>query len=174
LGHASLGHASLGQTWIAGLIAQPRRPISPQLRAVLTGAAAVTFLFVIGIALGVLQPHAPMANTGSKATTSTGASAPAAGVTVQTGGVTLKTGTAAQSAPAKPSQSPATTAKTQGAAPDKPSPRVSTAKHIAEQNGEKQIGNDVVVRHYNTPAPTQKPKQNGTQAGLKHFSDLDQ
>jgi hypothetical protein len=173
LGHPSSGHASLGQTWIAGLIARPRRPMSPQLRAVLTGAAAVTFLFVIGIALGVLQPHAPLASTGSKATSSSGASAAGGGVTLQTGGVTVKTGTPAQSTPAKPLQSPATSAKTQGAEQVKPSPRVSTAKHIAEQNGEKEIGDDVVVRHFNTPAPTQKPKQNGQQAGLKHFSDLD-
>jgi len=161
--------------WIAGLTKLWRQPMSPQLRAVLAGAAAVTFLFVIGIALGtVLQPNAPLANTGSKATTSSGRAAPAAGATRQTGGVTLTTGTPAQPAPVKPTQLPATTAKTQGAEPVKPSPRVSTAKHIAEQNGEKEIGDDVVVRHFKAPAPTQKPKQNGQQAGLKHFSDLDQ
>ena len=164
---------ALRHAWIAGLMKRSRQPMSPQLRAVLTGAAAVTFLFVIGIALGVLQPHAPLANTGSKATTSSGTAAPNPGVTLQTGGVTVKTGTPAQPTAAKPSQSPATTANTQGAAPGKPSPRVATARHIAEQNGETEMGDDVVVRHYNTPAPTQKPKQNGQSAGLKHFSDLD-
>lgn len=165
---------ALRHAWIAGLIKRTRRPMSPQLRAVLTGAAAVTFLFVIGIALGVLQPHTPPANTGTKATTSSGTAAPSAGVTLQPGGVTVKTGTPAQPTTAKPSQPPATTAKTQGgAAPVKPSPRVATARHIAEQNGESEVGEDVVIRHFNTPAPTQKPKQNGQSAGLKHFSDLD-
>ena len=54
----------------------------------------------------------------------------------------------------------------------KPSPRVRQAHLVAEQS-EKQIGDDVVIRHYSRPVPTQKPKQSGQQAGLKKFSDLD-
>src|SRR5579859_4890504 len=165
----ALRHAS-----VAGIIKRPKRAMSPQLRAVLTGAAAVTFLFVIGIVLGVLQPHAPLAYTGTRATTSRGTSAQSSGVTLQTGGVTVKTGTPAQSNAAAV-QKPAAAAppKVEAATPAKPSPRVDTSRHIAQQNGENELGDDVVVRHFNTPVPTQKPKQNGQQAGLKHFSDLD-
>jgi hypothetical protein len=157
---------------IAGLIKMPKRPMSPQLRAVLTGAAAVTFLFVIGIVLGVLQPHGPLATTTSKATTSSGVTVQSGGATLQPGGVTVKTGTPAQ---ANAAQKPGATMppKVQAATPVKPSPRVDTGKRIAQQNGEDEIGDDVVVRHFNTPVPTQKPKQSGQQAGLKHFSDLD-
>ena len=54
----------------------------------------------------------------------------------------------------------------------KPSPRVRQTHLVAEQS-EKQIGDDVVIRHYSRPVPTQKPKQSGQQAGLKHFSDLE-
>jgi hypothetical protein len=45
--------------------------------------------------------------------------------------------------------------------------------HLVAEQSEKQIGDDVVIRHYSRPIPTQKPKQSGQQAGLKHFSDLD-
>jgi hypothetical protein len=54
----------------------------------------------------------------------------------------------------------------------KPSPRVRQAQLVAGQS-EKEIGDDVVIRQYSRPMPTQKPKQNGQQAGLKHFSDLE-
>lgn len=167
--------AALRHFSIAGLIRKPRQPMSPQLRAVLTGAAAVTFLFVIGIVLGVLQPHTPAANiTGNRATSSSGVTVQTGGATLQPGGVTVKTGTAAQpnTAAAQKAGANAPT-KVQAETPDKPSPRVDTSRHIAQQNGENEIGDDVVVRHFSTPVPTQKPKQNGQQAGLKHFSDLD-
>lgn len=164
----TLRHAS-----IAGLI-KTRRPMSPQLRAVLTGAAAVTFLFVIGIVLGLLQPHAPLANTGNRATTSKGVTVQSGGATLQPGGVTVKAGAPSQ-ANGSATQKPATGAapQVQAATPAKPSPRVDTSRRIAQQNGESEIGDDVVVRHYRTPVPTQTPKQSGQQAGLKHFSDLD-
>jgi hypothetical protein len=168
-----LRHAS-----IAGLVKRTRQPMSPQLRAVLTGAAAVSVLFVIGIVLGVLQPHTPLAST-----TSRPASAPASssGVTVQTGGVTVKAGTpattssGANTAPATKAQSaPASAAaSSQDSTPAKPSPRVAqTRRQLAEQ-GEQDIGDDVVIRHFNQPVPTQKPKQSGQSAGLKHFSDME-
>ena len=54
----------------------------------------------------------------------------------------------------------------------KPSPRVRQTRLVAEQS-EKQMGDDVVIGHYSRPLPTQKPKQTGQQAGLKHFSDLE-
>ncbi|MGB9121994.1 MAG: hypothetical protein WCE73_15335 [Candidatus Angelobacter sp.] len=145
------------------------RSIHPPLRPILTGAAAVTALFIVGIALGLFHSsRPPLAST----TTSKG-------VTVQTGGVTLP------AVPAK-AQAAQTTAATTQAKPQpgqpaqvqsagtaaKPSPRVRQAHLVAEQS-EKQIGDDVVIRHYSRPVPTQKPKQTGQQAGLKHFSDLD-
>jgi hypothetical protein len=54
----------------------------------------------------------------------------------------------------------------------KPSPRLGQTHLVADQS-EKQIGDDVVIRHFSRPVPTQKPKQTGQQAGLKHFSDLE-
>jgi len=150
------------------------RGINPPLRAVLTGAAAVTALFIMGIALGLFHSsRPPQANTTTR---------PSSGVTVQTGaqngGVTLQAGPvkaqAAQPAgvtPAKP-QPGQTAAPAQAANATKPSPRVRQTHLVAEQS-EKQIGDDVVIRHYSRPLPTQKPKQAGQQAGLKHFSDME-
>jgi hypothetical protein len=108
---------------------------------------------------------------------------PSNGVTVQTGvqtaGVTVQAGTPKQqsaqpsavSAQAKPQ--PGQQSQTESSATvAKPSPRVRQTHLVAEQS-EKQIGDDVVIRHYSRPLPTQKPKQAGQQAGLKHFSDLE-
>jgi hypothetical protein len=144
------------------------RSIHPPLRPILVGAAAVS----LGIALGLFHSsRPPMASTTTH---------PSNGVTRQTGGVTLPAGPAkAQAAqpvaatpqaklqPGQPTQS------TQAAGTvTKPSPRVRQTHLVAEQS-EKQIGDDVVIRHYSRPVPTQKPKQAGQQAGLKHFSDLE-
>ena len=149
------------------------RSIHPPLRPILTGAAVVTAIFIMGIALGLFHSsRPPLAST----TTSKG-------VTLQTGGVTLpavppKAQAAqpvaaatpqAKQQPGQPAQS--TQAQAAGTVA-KPSPRVRQAHLVAEQS-EKQIGDDVVIRHYSRPLPTQKPKQAGQQAGLKHFSDLE-
>lgn len=151
------------------------RSIHPPLRPILTGAAAVTALFIMGIALGVFHSsRPPLAST---------ATHPSNGVTVQTGaqtgGVTLQTGTPKQptavpQAKPQPGQ-PVQSAQAQSAEAGtvaKPSPRVRQTHLVAEQS-EKQIGDDVVIRHYSRPVPTQKPKQTGQQAGLKHFSDME-
>jgi hypothetical protein len=147
------------------------RSIHPPLRPILAGAAAVT-LFIVGMA--VFHSPSPMASTTTH---------PSNGVTVQTGaqtaGVTLQTGTPKQEV-AQPT-AVATQAKPQPGQPTqaqsaetvaKPSPRVRQTHLVADQS-EKQIGDDVVIRHYSRPVPTQKPKQAGQQAGLKHFSDLE-
>jgi hypothetical protein len=104
------------------------------------------------------------------------------GVTMTTGGVTLPAGTAkpqpaqpvaAQPTPqAKPQPGQAAQSTQAAGTVTKPSPRVRQTHLVAEQS-EKQIGDDVVIRHYSRPVPTQKPKQTGQQAGLKHFSDLE-
>jgi hypothetical protein len=143
-----------------------RQPMSPQLRAVLTGAAAISALFVVGIVLGSLYPRTPLAKPATQS--SNGAQ--------QTGGVTVKaSGAPTQaSSPAKAAQASETTAaKSQAPGQDKPSPRVEQTRRIAAQQGEEDLGDDVVIRHYQRPVPTEKPKQSGQQAVLKHFSDLD-
>jgi hypothetical protein len=122
-------------------------------------------LFIMWIALPLFHSsRPPMASTKT---------APSNGVTVQTGvqngGVTVQTGSPRQqAAQAKPQPTQAQSAGTAA----KPSPRVRQTHLVAEQS-EKQIGDDVVIRHYSRPVPTQKPKQSGQQAGLKHFSDLE-
>jgi hypothetical protein len=145
------------------------RGLNPQLRPVLAGAA-VTALF-IGLGLGLFHSRAPLANPANHASN---------GVTVTTGGVTLQAGAAkpqpaqpvsAQPAQAKPQPSHSANAPASTSA-SKPSPRVRQAR-LAAQQSEQEIGDDVVVRHYSRPVPTQKPKQTGQQAGLKQFSDLD-
>ena len=146
------------------------RGLNPQLRPVLAGAA-VTALF-IGLGLGLFHSRAPLANPANHASN---------GVTVTTGGVTLQAG-AAKPQPAQPVAVQPTQAKPQpgqlsanapaATSASKPSPRVRQA-HLAAQQSEQEIGDDVVVRHYSRPVPTQKPKQAGQQAGLKQFSDLD-
>ena len=150
------------------------RSINPPLRAVLSGAAAVTAIFIMGIALGLFHSRAPLANTANHASN---------GVTVKTGGVTVQAGTAepqaSQPATSTPAQAkpqpgqPSSNAPAQAAnTATKPSPRVQQA-HLAPQQSEQEIGDDVVVRHFSRPVPTKKPKQTGQQAGLKQFSDLD-
>ena len=150
------------------------RSLNPQWRPVLTGAAVVTAIFIMGIALGLFHSRAPLANPANHASN---------GVTVQTGGVNVQAGAAkpqpaqtvaipqAQTKP-QPGQ-PGANAPTQAATTvTKPSPRVRQA-HLVAQQSEQEIGDDVVVRHFSRPVPTQKPKQAGQQAGLKQFSDLD-
>jgi hypothetical protein len=141
--------------------------INPPLRAVLTGAAAVTALFIVGIALGVFHSRTPLANPANHATN---------GVTVKGGGVNVQTGGATvQTAPNKSQAAPNAAAQTQAKAnaPAKPSPRVQRTQHLVSQQAENTIGDDVVIRHFSRPVPTRKPKQSGQQAGLKHFSDLE-
>jgi hypothetical protein len=168
------------QTWwnaaIAVMSKKHRQPMSPQLRAVMTGAAAITVLFVVGIIFGSLYPRTPLAKPTAQSN-SNNAAAPSGGVTVQTGGVTVKTGGPAKPMPGSKAPQAATTtaaaSQPQPAAQGKPSPKVDQTRRIAAQQGEEEIGDDVVIRHFQRPVPTQKPKQSGQQAGLKHFSDLD-
>jgi hypothetical protein len=144
------------------------RSLNPQLRPVLTGAAVTVLFIAMGIALGVFHSRAPLANPANHASN---------GVTVKTGGVTVQAG-AAKPQPAQPAAIPqpghSANAPTQAANTTvaKPSPRVQQA-HLVPQQSEQEIGDDVVVRHFSRPVPTQKPKQAGQQAGLKQFSDLD-
>jgi hypothetical protein len=148
------------------------RSINPPLRAVLAGAAVVTAIFIISIVFAVSRSSTQLASTTTH---------PSNGVTMTTGGVTLPGGAAkpqpaqpvaAQPMQAKPQPAQSAPATQAQAAASKPSPRVRQTNLVAEQS-EKQIGDDVVIRHYSRPVPAQKPKQAGQQAGLKHFSDLE-
>ena len=131
--------------------------VNPPFRAVLTGGAAVSALFIMGIALAIFHSHAPLASPANHDSNG---------------------GTAQSSAPAQTSAKPQPVTASQPAtqatmqSPAKPSPRQRSQQLVAEQS-ESNIGDDVVIRHFSRPVPTQKPKQSGQQAGLKHFSDLD-
>ena len=147
------------------------RSINPPLRAVLTGAAVMSALFIIWIVLPLFHSSPPLASTTTHPSSN--------GVTVQTGvqnaGVTVQAGPAKSQPTAATAQSkpqPAQQTQSTGTTATKPSPRVGQTHLVAEQS-EKQIGDDVVIRHYSRPVPTQKPTQSGQQAGLKHFSDLE-
>lgn len=154
------------------------RRVNPPLRAVLTGAAAVSALFIMGIALGLFHSRTPLASPANH-----GANVQSGGVTVQTGGVTVQTapakpqpgkpaaGVQAQTKPAPANAGTQTQATAQTQA--KPSPRIQQAQHVVAQQAENHIGDDVVIRHFSRPVPTAKPKQAGQQAGLKHFSDME-
>jgi hypothetical protein len=168
--------ASTRQTLPAPPVAKPARTalkvtpialwqkVNPPLRAVLTGGAAVSALFVMGIALGIFHSRAPLASPANHDST---------GVTAQDGSVTLQSSAPAQpSAKPQPATASQPTAQATMQAPAKPSPRQRSQQLVAEQS-ESNIGDDVVIRHFSRPMPTQKPKQSGQQAGLKHFSDLD-
>jgi hypothetical protein len=149
------------------------RKVNPPWRPVLAGAAVMTAVFIMWIVLGLFHSSTPLANPANNASN---------GVTLQTGGVTLRAGTAkpqptqpvaAQQTQAKPQPGHSANAPAQAATTvAKPSPRAQRA-HLAPQQSEQEIGDDVVVRHFSRPVPTQKPKQAGQQAGLKQFSDLE-
>jgi hypothetical protein len=143
--------------------------VTPPFRAVLTGAAAVSALFIMGIALGVFHSHDPLASPANHASASNGSAAPS--------GATTQTGEAAPVAQAKPQpgteSQPDVRTEAKAQSPAKPSPRVQRAAQLVSQQAETNIGDDVVIRRFSRPVPTQQPKQAGQQAGLKHFSDLD-
>jgi hypothetical protein len=143
--------------------------VTPPFRAVLTGAAAVSALFIMGIALGVFHSHDPLASPANHASAANGAAAPSAGATAQPS----ETAQAASAKPQPGTDAPAVTTEAKAQSPAKPSPRVQRAAQLVSQQAETNIGDDVVIRRFSRPVPTQQPKQAGQQAGLKHFSDLD-
>jgi predicted lysophospholipase L1 biosynthesis ABC-type transport system permease subunit len=50
---------------------------------------------------------------------------------------------------------------------------VAQARRLVSSQDEEAMGGDVVVRHFSRPVTAQKAKQTPQQAGLKHFSDMD-
>ncbi|HEX7288227.1 MAG TPA: hypothetical protein VF532_18720 [Candidatus Angelobacter sp.] len=138
------------------------RRSSPQVQAILTGVAAVTALFVLGMAIASFRPRPALSNSLDQ---------PYKGVTVQTRD---KTVTGAAPAPVKTKTAP------------RPSPAARSNPNTGKQSPAHRAGDDVTVKRMGTGAsgsdvsvrhtgPTQsKPAAKATpQGGMKHISDLD-
>jgi hypothetical protein len=143
---------------------------SPQTEAIITGVAAVTALFVVGLVVASFHPRAALSSSLDQPTPAT------IGVTLQTGGVTLKPVATQPPAIVRPA-----------AAPIPVLPKASPI-HRAQAGNETSFGSDVTVRNV-------RPKQTASsrevtvkhiraqakpaavklqpQDGIKHISDLD-
>lgn len=151
---------------------------SPQVQAILTGVAAVTALFVLGLALASFRPRPALSNSLDHPNVPH----PNQGVTVKAGGFTLN-----PSAPAHTTPRPSPAVRSSQSARAKRAPAHKAAT-IAQTN----FGDDVTVRHFTLKSSRssanrnsdvtirhvapQKPKPSAKttpQAGLKHISDLD-
>lgn len=130
------------------------RHYSPQVQAILTGVAAMTALFVLGMAIASFRPRPALSNSLDH---------PYKGVTVQTGGATV--------APTKP---PATKSAT---TTPRPSPAVRTSPATGKQSpahrtgSTQNLGDDVTVKRLPPPAKARSnPSQSGGDASVKHMS----
>lgn len=151
---------------------------SPQIQAILTGVAAVTALFVLGLALASFRPRPALSNSLDHPNVAHSNQ----GVTVKAGGFTLK-----PSAPAHTTPRPSPAVRSSQSAPTKRSPA-----HKAATVTQTNFGDDVTVRHFTQKSSRssanrnsdvtirhvgpQKPKPSAKttpQAGLKHISDMD-
>ena len=146
------------------------RRYSPQTEAIITGVAAVTALFAVGLVVASFHPRAALSNSLDQPNVH------ANGVTVQTGGVTLRPAATQPPATVRPAAVPV-------AVPPKASP-----VHRAQAGSETSFGSDVTVKNL-------RPKRAATssdvtvrhvkaqarpaavklqpQDGIKHISDLD-
>jgi len=137
-----------------------RRTYSSQLEAILTGVAAVSALFVIGLVVASFQPRTALSH---------GLDPSYKGATVQGGGVTLKPSAKAKTMAPRPSPAVKTSAAQTKQVQSKPSPRPSTQNQndVTVDNGQ-----DVSVRHF--AAPRKPPMQSARQGGgMKRYSDFD-
>lgn len=143
---------------------------SPQTEAIITGVAAVTALFAVGLVVASFHPRAALSSSLDQPAPAT------SGATVQTGGVTLKPVAAQPPATVRPTAAPI------------PVPPKASPIHRAQAGGETSFGRDVTVRNL-------RPKQAANskdvtvrrvhahakpaavklqpQDGIKHISDLD-
>lgn len=164
--------------WRATVVSWLGGRYSPQIQAILTGVAAVTALFVLGLALASFRPRPALSNSLDHPNVAH----PNQGVTVKAGGYTLK-----PSAPAHTTPRPSPAVRSSQSARAKRSPAHKAAT-ITQTN----FGDDVTVRHFTQKSSRssanrnsdvtirhvapQKPKPSAKttpQAGLKHISDLD-
>jgi hypothetical protein len=138
------------------------RRSSPQVQAILTGVAAVTALFVLGMAIASFRPRPALSNSLDQ---------PYKGVTVQTGGKTV-TGTA-PAAKTKPTPRPSPAVRS-GPASGKQSPahRATDDVTVKRTGPGASAGSDVTVRRAG-PAQSKPAAKATPQGGMKHISDLD-
>ena len=151
-------------------------------KAILAGVAAVTALFILGVALASFR---------SQPRSSSSAEQSGKGVTVKTGGVTLgpnaPVNTTGPAAPATTAPRPSPAVRSQSAGTNRPQ------THNSVKVTETDFGDDVTVRHFTRKSPRSRTNRNGSdvtirhvsprkskpqakstpQTGLKHISDLD-
>jgi hypothetical protein len=147
------------------------RRYTPQLEAVLTGVAAVTALFAIGLAVAQFQPRPALSSKIDQAYQ---------GVTVKTGGATLAPTPVSVTQPIsrpglvteQPRSGKQSPAHKTGSASDVTVRHLGTpASRRLSRTDDEVIADDVTVRHFGPQrkAPAIKPTP---QAGLKHISDM--
>lgn len=157
--------------WRTYLVSWMGKRYTPQLEAVLTGVAAATALFAVGLALYSFHPRPALSSSIDQ---------PYKGVTVKTGGTTVGGNPVAATQPvSKPSPSETQ----QGANGKQPSPHRSgaasdvTVRHFAPSRRTSRaasdgvIADDVTIRHFGAQAKPPAAKTT-PQAGLKHISDM--
>jgi hypothetical protein len=140
------------------------RRSSPQVQAILTGVAAVTALFVLGMAIASFRPRPALSNSLDQ---------PYQGVTVKTGGKTVTGASpAAEKAKTAPRPSPALRSQKPASGKQSPAHRAGDDVTVKRMGTGASAGSDVTVRHAGTPQA--KPAAKATpQGGMKHISDLD-
>lgn len=154
------------------------RTYRPQLEAVLMGVAAACCFFVLGLAVASFHARPAISNTIQQPNQPRPGYQ---GVTVQGGGVTVQAGAAAAS-PAKPGSqtrpNPTVSPKSEQASGNTHASDVTVRNFPAthkqgarHQGNNERIGDDVVIRHFGTAVST--PVKAAPQAGLKHYSDMD-
>jgi hypothetical protein len=128
-----------------------RRVHSRKWEAVFAGLLSASALFVIGLAVAAF--HSRPDSSADR------------GATVQTGGVALQGAQPKPSSATRPSPSlrKATRGTAKSASPTRPQRR-------APQRVHELVAHDVVVRHFAAPATR---AQNAQQAGVKHYSDME-
>jgi hypothetical protein len=156
--------------WRTYLVSWMGKRYTPQLEAVLTGVAAATALFAIGLALYSFHPRPALSSSIDQ---------PYKGVTVKTGGTTVGGNPVAATQPvSKPSPSETEqrpTAKQSphrsGTASDVTVRHFAPSRRISRAASDGVIADDVTIRHFGAQAKPPAAKTT-PQAGLKHISDM--
>ncbi len=157
--------------WRTYLINWMGRSYTPQMEAILTGVAAATALFAVGLALYSFHPRPALSSSIDQ---------PYKGVTVKTGGATLAP---SSTAPAQPVSKPSPAEAQQRPTGKQPSPHrggaasdvtvrhFAPSRRISRTTSDGVIADDVTIRHFGAQAKPPAAKA-APQAGLKHISDM--
>jgi hypothetical protein len=128
-------------------------------KAIFAGVAAVTALFILGVALASFRSHPPSSSSAEQS---------GKGVTVKTGGVTLGPSEPAKAtgpaAPATTTPRPSPAVRGQNAEVKRPQ------THNAAKVTETDFGNDVTVRHFTRKSSRPGSTQNGSDVTIRHVS----